>query len=395
MQQTNYELRVGLFALFALIALVWGWGWLKSFSLFHPPQKFIVRFSDVAGLSNNATVNVQGVRVGNVEKITFTDDKLVDVHLKITAETMRVPQGSTVTIQTLGLVGAKYIEVALPETNGGPEPPAIANGSLVQGVDPVRIELVANNIATKLNKVFSKVSAEKTSDAIKNLSSATEKLNQNMDRFAKASDSIASTAEAAHGTALKADKFFQNGSVTFENVSGLAKDLRGTSKKVNKILDDPNFSSDFKEAMRQANETVKTISKTIGEVSSTMQDRSLRSEILEMLGKLNTSTTDIRKSMDTVNKISGDKDLRNDIKEAVRTARDAMQKADTILSDSNFKGDVIQTLSQVKKTALNVDIAARQLRQVLGKRAPLIKLLFGRPGYISDEKLKEELEISK
>ncbi len=59
----NYEYRVGLFAVIALIILFWGWSWLKDFS-FHPPQRFKVQFHDIAGLTKNAPVQVNGVRVG-------------------------------------------------------------------------------------------------------------------------------------------------------------------------------------------------------------------------------------------------------------------------------------------------------------------------------------------
>src|SRR5262245_55431413 len=126
MDTAKYEVRVGLFALFALILLVWGWSWLKSFSLFYQPQRFTAQFSDVAGLSRNATVNIQGVRVGTVEYMEFVTDPQhpehndkINVHLKITDSTVQVPEGSHISIQTLGLVGAKYIEIVLPRDAAG------------------------------------------------------------------------------------------------------------------------------------------------------------------------------------------------------------------------------------------------------------------------------------
>lgn len=65
----NYEVRVGIFTILAVIILLYGWTWLKSFSPMHPPQLITVQFHDIAGLATNAPVNINGVRVGTVEQI--------------------------------------------------------------------------------------------------------------------------------------------------------------------------------------------------------------------------------------------------------------------------------------------------------------------------------------
>ena len=123
--QPNYEYRVGLFSVIALIIVFWGWSWLKDISL-RPPQRFDVKFHDIAGLTKNAPVQVNGVRVGTVEKIELRGAGQVLCSLRIPAENTIIPQGSLITIQTLGLVGAKYIEITLPKQ--GPDeamPPPI------------------------------------------------------------------------------------------------------------------------------------------------------------------------------------------------------------------------------------------------------------------------------
>ncbi len=63
LESIHVEWRVGFFVLVAFLMLAFGWGWLKSFSV-EAPQRFGVKFSDVAGLANNAPVNLNGVRVG-------------------------------------------------------------------------------------------------------------------------------------------------------------------------------------------------------------------------------------------------------------------------------------------------------------------------------------------
>lgn len=398
----NYEIRVGLFTLVALGLLIWGWGWLKSASLLHPPQRFIARFHDVAGLNKNATVNINGVRVGVVEDIKLVNQSDVNAYLKITAENVRVPMGSTITIQTLGLVGAKYIEISLPETKPGqPQPTEIAEGAIVPAEDPVRVEMIVNDVASKIQKVANTMTTgksgkslqralEKSGEAMENLTDASVKLNNNMDKFASVADSVNDTSKRIGGVANSANQFFAHGSSTLDNIAVLSTDLRGATSKVNKLLDSPALSSDLKETIKMARETANTVSATVHELNITLGDQAIRGDIMTMLQKINDSTQNISKSMQIVDKVASDEGLRSDIKEAVTSAKEAMAKADELMKDANFKSDLTQTMTKMRSAASNVDLAARQLNQILGKRAPLFHMMIGRPGRIPPDEIPQE-----
>jgi phospholipid/cholesterol/gamma-HCH transport system substrate-binding protein len=400
------ETRVGLFTLFALILLVWGWGWLKSFSLFSQPQRFTAQFGDVAGLSRNATVNIQGVRVGTVEYMEFVHDKQhpehnskINVHVKITDSTVQVPEGSHISIQTLGLVGAKYIEIVLPHDAAGnviTGRPLGPNDVLVPPVveEPVRVELVINRVASRIDDIVSSIDTQQAGRALNNLSQATAKLNKNMDRLQDAAESVktasqdisatankfGSTADNATIASERASSFFATGNHTMENVSELANEFRGTSRKVNKLLDNPAFSGDMKEAITQARQTAEVIRGAINDVGTTLKDKELRTEVVSALSHLETSTNNIKNSLQTLDKISGDQGLRSDLKDVVSNARAAMNQASTLLNQPDFKANVCATLNKVRAAASNIDVASRQVQQVLNKRAPLLHMLFGRPG---------------
>lgn len=398
------EVIVGVFVLIALIFLTYGWTWLKSFSLFQKPQRFTAEFSDVAGLSRNATVNFQGVRVGTVELMEFTPEKKILVHIKITDPTALITRGSKISIQTLGLVGAKYIEITLPrDASGKPiEAPALTSSDIVRPPDvqePVRVELVMNRVASRVDEIVSSIDTAAASEAINNLNSAARKLDKNMDRLKDAASSVqtasnniattsskfGSTAENATRAAESARTFFNNGNVTIKDIDILARDFRTTSSRVNKLLDNPNFSGDLRETMAQARQTAETVRAAIGDVNTTLRDKPLRDEVVGILQRLQNSTENIRTSMEIVNKISADQGLRNDLKEVVTQAKQAMAQANQILGDPSFKEDLRTTMTKVRNAASNVDTASKQIQQVLGKRAPLLQMLFGRPGKIKIE----------
>lgn len=408
MARERYETRVGFFALFALILLLYGWGWLKSFSPFEPPTIFWARFHDLSGLSNNATVNIQGVRVGTVDQIAFTPpqglqeppdsnpttEKLPRVYarIKITAYKQPIPKQADITIQTLGMVGAKYVEITLPERTDTIEP--IDPNTIVIGEDPVRLEMVVNNIASKINKVAGAISSDEAASAVQDLSKVASKLNKTMDEMPaltsslrRATDKVAVTADKfgtaageANRAVTSADRFFRDGSQTMVSVKTLSSGLTSTNTKVGRILDNPELSKDLKETMQVARKTMDSVAETVTEVSSTIKDKDLRSDLITMLTKIHDSTENINKSMQTVSKLSEDDQLRDDIKTAAHDAREAISKASTLLADPAFKTDAVNTMSRVKTAAADVDVAAKQLQSILGKRFPLVHLMLGKPG---------------
>lgn len=398
-EDIHIEIRVGFFAIFAFILLVSGWGWLKSFTL-EAPQRFGVKFRDVAGLANNAPVNLNGVRVGVVEKIDLKGKSEVIAHLKITNKDVPIVEGSKVTIQTLGLVGAKYVEINLPDKKDGePAQEIIPADSIIAGEDPVRTELYLNKIATNISSFSDELASKESRSSLKtalgksgatmeSIHSAAAKLDKNMEKLATATDSLRGTSDKFGGTSTSATRFFNEGTIAL-------KDVKGVSHRMNKILDNPALTTDIKETVQLAKETADSIKGAIANLNSTLTDKPLRDDLLAMMGRLSASTEQISNSMKVVNKLATDEGLRSDIREATRNAKEAVTRANTLLNDPGFGKDAIQTMKSVRQAADNIDVTSKQLNQILGKRNPLLHMMFGRPGRIKEVKVKEEKKQGK
>src|SRR5262249_32172099 len=140
--------------------------------------------------------------------------------LKITSEDVAITEGSKVTIQTLGLVGAKYVEISLPEVKPDEsQPPALAPDAVIVGEDPVRVELYMNKIASNLSRVSealgsdsakeSLAKAAQTSGAtVVSFKEAADKFNKNMDKLSEATASFSNTANRFSQGATSATGFF-------------------------------------------------------------------------------------------------------------------------------------------------------------------------------------------
>lgn len=384
----NFELRVGLFTLLAAMILLWGWSWLKGFSL-QAPQRITVKFHDVAGLNTNAPVQVNGVRVGTVEKIELKGKGQVLCRLKIRAEDATIPEGSQITIQTLGLVGAKYIEITLPEVSPDqPSPPPIPSDSVIIGVDPARVELYMNKIAANLSHVSEALgsksasmslarAAETSGDTMVKFKEAADKFNKNMDKLSEVTTNFNTTANKFSEGANSATSFFDQGTQTMQRVSGLAQDWQQTSHKVNKVLDNPAFSGDLKATAQLAKDTAEKVQQAIRDLNTTLTDKPVRDDLIAMLTKLATSTENIYHSMQIVKTLSKDENLRSDLKEVVANAKEAMTKANAVLGQDTFVSDARLTMAKLRTAADSVDLASQNINNLLGHKHIFLHMLFG------------------
>lgn len=142
-----FELKVGIFILIGiaiLFLIVFSMGDLNlSKAVYH----INVEFNFAAGIGFGAPVRLAGVGVGQVDGIRIAYD-LNNKNTKaiITAsvdEGVRIEDDARVTINTLGLLGEKYIEI-FPGTPGRP---ALKDKETIIGNDPVPMEKITDNLA--------------------------------------------------------------------------------------------------------------------------------------------------------------------------------------------------------------------------------------------------------
>ncbi len=361
-RQSGSDGHTAFFTLVALFLLLCAWTWLKGWSIFHAPQRFNVEFSDAAALNVDAAVNVDGIRVGTVEHLLLRGKHDVLVGLRINTDKIKIPQGSRFEIFMNGVVGAKYVEITLPDVKPGePYPPPLDMNTPAKGEDPVRPELVINKVAANINSL--------------DLEGIERKMDRNMSKLVSAADHLNDLSQHFMPVADRA--------VVVENsVAALSNELEGTSKKLNRILDNPNFSGDLKETAQRAKETSQNIQAAIHELNTTLSDKPFRQDLIQVMDKLSLSTDQIRRTALTVQKMGDDKGLRSDLKQMLGDARDTMDKVDNVVSKPAFGADLKSTLAKTQSAVDHMDLVARQMNQILDKKHPLWHLMVGRPGHI-------------
>jgi ABC-type transporter Mla subunit MlaD len=205
----------GLFVFVGLVLLYCSFCWFKNAVPFTPKQRFTVLFHDVAGMSTQAPVYVDGVRIGAVEDIRIAEPHQVRVALNINENKAIIPQGSKFMILANGMVGAKYVEIVLPYGVPNNNQP-LNEHSVVIGEDPTRPEIAMTEVMKKLSAL--------------NFMGMQNRLNQSM-------DSLNHTAGKISTLSTKLEPVAENAAATEKNVSALANDLRAPVQQVHQMLD--------------------------------------------------------------------------------------------------------------------------------------------------------------
>ncbi len=349
---------LGVFTVLALVLLFWGFCWLKSYYPFGAQQHIKVIFSQVAGLNENADVLVDGVRVGCVDKINWLQEGKVLVLLRIFKSKAIIRQGARFDILTNGLVGAKYVDITLPDpTDSQPLDESIT----AIGDTPIRNEIIISKFANELSKL--------DIDRIRqDLASDRGVLRHAVDKFSVLADKTIPVMDRA--LPLESE------------ISCLSVSLRNTSANLDKLLSAKHVSPELKETIRQANETARDARAAIHELNSTLCDRAMRQDLVSTMNQFSDAADHLQTSMKMLRELSADQELRADTKQMLSNARIAMEKLDEVFSDPHFGSDLRATMQKTRAAVQDIDIAAQQLIQILNKRHPLIHMLFGRPGYI-------------
>ena len=137
------ELKVGIFVFIGLVILTWFVLLIGDFKLMRVGYNVKVIFSFANGIKVGAPVRVAGVDKGEVKEIKLTHDSKgrakVIIKAYVDGDTV-IPINSRAWVNTLGLLGEKYLEV-IP---GADYDHILAEESYLLGEDPTSVQEVTD-----------------------------------------------------------------------------------------------------------------------------------------------------------------------------------------------------------------------------------------------------------
>jgi phospholipid/cholesterol/gamma-HCH transport system substrate-binding protein len=253
MEYRSNEIRAGVFLLLSfvvLVVLVFAVSDIQS--LFQKKKEVKVLFLYSEGIEKNTQVRLSGIRVGKVADVRISPqfpDK-VEIILSILNDTV-VKKDSQAAIKTLGLVGAKYIEL----TGGTPGAPALEPGGTIIGAESFKLEDLTKaaldvvgklqNIATNLDHMLGDPAlARSLRTTVKNLQDTSENIKTmtaNKDEVAQTLKNLQDTSENVKTMTANKDEVAQtlkNLPVLLKKIDESADNLKALTEKSDKLLGD-------------------------------------------------------------------------------------------------------------------------------------------------------------
>jgi len=220
-RDNGLELKVGSFVLMAVIALTFFIIRVSDLSVFEKGRHLQVVFGFASGLREAAPVRLAGVEVGLIKKLqVFIDSSdggrtkvRVNVWIK---DNIAIPSDSTVTINQLGILGEKYLEI-IPGTSAE----AVKEDGVIVGHDPVPIE----KITEKVDGLVSKI--EVTIDSV-NSGLLTDKNKKSLQDALEGFAALGTDLKEGRGTL---GKLLTDESI-YNNLDDLTADLKGNPWKL-------------------------------------------------------------------------------------------------------------------------------------------------------------------
>ncbi|MFA5146178.1 MAG: MlaD family protein [Candidatus Omnitrophota bacterium] len=149
-----FEIKVGIFILIGMAILFLIVFSIGDITLVKSGYHIRVIFNFASGIGGSAPVRLAGVGVGQVEGLRILrDDKdgktKVEIYAWINNNDIKIEEDSIVTVNTLGLLGEKYLEI-FP---GTPGKRILRDQDVVVGHDPVPMEKITENLANLSSSV--------------------------------------------------------------------------------------------------------------------------------------------------------------------------------------------------------------------------------------------------
>lgn len=156
-QSKTLEMWVGLFVAAGLVALFFLAMKVSNLADYESDEGYVVkaRFENVGSLKVRAPVSVAGVRIGRVSTIRFDPEKYQAlVEMRIEPQYDNLPEDTSASILTAGLLGEQYISLS----------PGGMDGYLKDGstLDLTQSALVLENVVSKF--LYNKVEGDKKAD---------------------------------------------------------------------------------------------------------------------------------------------------------------------------------------------------------------------------------------
>ena len=261
------EVKTGILVVVAIAIFVYGFNFLKGKNIFSIQYTYYAIYPQVSGIVEANPVQVNGFKVGRVNKIELLDTtgRLL-VTISISDEKLKIKKGTTARIVSSDLLGAKAIELIMSNSSEYAK-----DGDTLMAETEASLQETVNATVKPL-----KDKAEKLIGSIDSIITVAQTVlnKSSQDNIIKSFDNIKHTLETFDKTAVRLDNMVASEqskiSNIFSKVEAISTNLANNSDKISNVI--KNFSS-ISDTLAKANiaKTIDKASNALAQVSDVME----------------------------------------------------------------------------------------------------------------------------
>ena len=289
------ELRVGLLVItsFALLALAIFYVSGQS-GIFTKKYTVTAYFTSANGLRSGADVWLEGVTIGNVDQVRISKQadpaKSVEVDLKLDESYRNIIRtDSMVTINTIGLLGDKYVDI----TRGSEGGQIVRDNGTLQGSEAGDIRKIVTG----------------TSDFVANLDALSNQVKKLADRVDR--------GEGTLGKLLTDTAIFDNANATMREANAFVRDLRTGNGTFGKLVSDDELYRRVNNMMDRVDSLIGTIEHGHGTAARFINDPAVYDKADKILARVDAVADRVERGEGTLGKLAKDETIYNEFRDSV------------------------------------------------------------------------------
>ena len=298
------KLRVGIvisIALLALLSTVLFTG--DILNIMSPKELIKAEFRDVRGLRRGAPVWFSGLEAGSVKSIDLNPKYGTVVAISVDRDVLGyLKQDSHATIQTMGLLGDKYIELS----SGSPEAPKFQPTQIMAGATETgAMDVVAtgaellqkmNDLVGQLGSIVEMIGKGEGTVSLllkdPSLYNNLKEASQRVSEMTAALQSRKSTLGKLMGDDLLYNKLIS----ATESVETFSYKLNKGQGTLNRLIEDPKLYENLAQASVHLSSILQKVESGEGTAGALISDKELAHELKDVLKELKGLTADIKEN---------------------------------------------------------------------------------------------------
>ncbi len=227
------EIKIGLLMILTLLLFIWGVNYLKGKNLFSRQTTFFVVYDQVNGLIESHPVSLNGLKIGQVERIYFHPDHSGRLIVRcVISNPILIPDNTIALLASSGLLGTRQIELQMGGNNAYISSGDTLHGEIQAGIQEeisrqiIPLKDKAEGLMLQMESLLASAENVLNAESQNNIASGIEQLSLSLGNLRNTTATIDSILgnEAVHITSM------------IRNAASIANNLEQQNETISHIL---------------------------------------------------------------------------------------------------------------------------------------------------------------